>query len=164
MPRALIAHARLLAVWSALVALGAVATIDAAAAAGGCDDPLPLDPAIVTRQMGFRSFDGPRQVGPMCALTWKDKSGASVSVLVYGPKALASLASEARSAKDLATKYAGESPKGAEPIRGVKNGFTVFDPKTRNRRILVEHGGKPYLVNVTAEAIPLDKLAAALVP
>ena len=164
MPGALLARAWLFAVRSALVPLGAVATIDAAAAAGGCDEPLPLDPAIVTKQMGFRSFDGPRQAGPMCALTWTDKSGASVSVLVYGPKALASLAGEAKSAKDLAKKYAAESPKGAEPIGGVKNGFTVFDPKTRNRRILVEHRGRPYLINVTGEAIPLDKIAAALVP
>ncbi len=163
MPRTLPARALRVAVRSALVPLVVLATIGAAAARD-CDDPLPLDPAIVTQRMGFRSFEGPSQAGPMCALTWKDRSGASVSVLVYGPKALASLGGEARSAKDLAKKYAPESPRGAEPIPRVKNGFTVFDPKTRNRRILVEHGGKPYLINVTAEAIPLDKLAAALVP
>lgn len=161
MPGAL-SPAWLMAFRCALVALGAVAAIDGAAAAESCDDPLPLDPAVVTSRMGFRSFDGPRQAGPVCALTWTDKSGASVSVLVYGPKALASLVGGAKSAKDLAKKYAPESPKGAEPIAGVKNGFTVFDPKTRNRRVLVEHGGRPYLINVTGEKIPLDALAAAV--
>lgn len=151
---------------SALV--GALASIAAlapsAAQARDCDEPLPLDPAKVTQQMGFRSFDGTSQAGPMCALRWKDGKGASVSLLVYGPKALAAIAGEARTTKDVAQKYAGESPKGAEPIAGVKNGFTVFDPKTRNRRVIVEHGGKPYLINVTGESIPLEKLAAALVP
>jgi hypothetical protein len=164
MARAPLARALLFAASSALVPVSIVATPGGAAATESCDDPLPLDPAVVTQQMGFRSYDGPMQMGPMCMLSWKDRSGASVSLLVYGPKALASLAGDARSAKDLAKKYAGESPRGAEPISGVKNGFTVFDPKTRNRRVLVEHGGKPYLINVTAEKIPLDKLAPALVP
>ncbi len=149
---------------SGLVSLGLLAATAAAASPRGCNEPLPLDPAIVTQQMHFRSFDGATQAGPMCSVSWKDEGGHSVSVLVYGPKALASLVGNAKSAKELAKHYAGESPKGAEPIPGVKNGFTVFDPKTRNRRVLVEHGGKPYLINVTGEAIPLDKLTPSLLP
>lgn len=136
----------------------------AAAPPGGCDDPLPLDPAIVTKQMSFKSFERAMQAGPVCAVSWKDQGGRSVSVLVYGPKALSSMAGDAKSAKDLAKKYAGESPKGAEPIPGVRNGFTVFDPQTRNRRVIVEHGKKPYLINVTGEVIPLDKLKPSLLP
>lgn len=38
---------------------------------GQCDDPLPIDPAIVTQEMKLKAFAGADQMGPVCHLRWE---------------------------------------------------------------------------------------------
>ena len=141
-----------------------LATLIAAAsppqAAVDCDDPLPLDPDAVTREMKLETFGGARQVGPVCHLSWQ--GAASPSLLIYGPTAMVEMGREFESTKQAAEQYAGESPRGVEPLPGVANGYMVYDPETPNRRIFVEYQGRIYTI-VSQEQIPLEVLAKAII-
>src|SRR5262249_5888102 len=88
---------------------------------GSCDDPLPLDPARVTKDMKLSAFRGTQELGPACHLSWE--GGSSPGLLIYGPSALADLGRKFTSAKQAADQYAAESPKGVEPVPGVANGY-----------------------------------------
>ncbi|HET6947547.1 MAG TPA: hypothetical protein VFJ45_07025 [bacterium] len=44
----------------------------------------------------------------------------------------------------------------------MKDVYTVFDPKTANRRVFVPYRGKVYMLNITAEKFPLAVLVKAL--
>jgi hypothetical protein len=124
-----------------------------------CDDPLPIDPAVVTREMKLQAFDGGDQAGPACHLGWK--GGSEPTLMIYGPTALADLGREFASPKQAADQYAGESPKGVEPLPGVLNGYMVFDPKTPNRRVFVAQRKKVYMI-VSQDHVPLAVLAKAV--
>jgi len=125
-----------------------------------CDDPLPIDPAVVTKEMKLKAFRGTQELGPACHLSWE--GGSSPGLLIYGPSALADLGRKFTSAKQAADQYAAESPKGVEPILGVANGYMVFDPKVPNRRLFVEYKHKVYMI-VSQDEIPLATLAKALI-
>lgn len=125
-----------------------------------CDDPLPIDPAVVTKEMNLKAFRGADQMGPACHLRWE--GGAHPALMIYGPTAMADLRRKFTSAKQAADQYAGESPKGVEPVPGVPNGYMVFDPKTPNRRLFVEHQKKVYMI-VSQDRIPLGVLAKAVI-
>lgn len=112
--------------------------------------------------MGWQSYSGAQQFGPVCSAQWRTKSGESVSLLIYGPTSLQSLGVKGSSPKDAADRYRGESPKGVESVPGVKDVYTVFDPKTANRRVFVPYRGKVYMLNITAEKFPLAVLVKAL--
>jgi hypothetical protein len=127
---------------------------------GQCDDPLPIDPAIVTQEMKLKAFGGPDQMGPVCHLRWE--GGSSPSLMIYGPTPIADLGRTFSSTKQAADQYAGESPKGVEPLPGVKGAYMVFDPKTPNRRVFVEYKGKVYMI-VSQDQVPLAVLAKAVV-
>lgn len=129
-------------------------------APGQCDDPLPIEPAVVTREMNLKSFAGASQMGPVCHLSWE--GGSSPTLMIYGPTPMAELGKTFRSTKQAADEYAGESPKGAEPLPGVKGGYMVFDPATPNRRAFLEYGGKVYMI-VSQDQVPLTVLAKAIV-
>jgi hypothetical protein len=129
-----------------------------AAAQAKCDDPLPIDPAIVTREMKLNSFDGSDQTGPVCYLRWK--GGSSPTLMIYGPTPMAELGRTFGSPKEAADQYAGESPKGVEPLPGAK-AYMVFDPKTPNRRVFVKHLGKVYMI-VSQDQVPAAVLAQAI--
>jgi hypothetical protein len=129
-------------------------------APGQCDDPLPIDPAVVTRKLNLKSFGGASQMGPVCHLTWE--GGASPTLMIYGPTPMAELGKTFSSTKQAADEYAGESPKGVEPVPGVKGAYMVFDPATPNRRVFVEHGGKVYMI-VSQDRVPVAVLAKAIV-
>ncbi len=109
--------------------------------AGDCDDPLPIDPAVVTTEMSLKAFGGADQLGPACHLR---------------------LGRKFTSAKQAADQYGGESPKGVEPVPGVPNGYMVFDPKTPNRRLFVEYKKKVYMI-VSQDQVPLAILAKAVI-
>jgi hypothetical protein len=134
--------------------------ISPAAARGQCDDPLPLDAAVVTREMKLKAFGGADQVGPVCHLRWE--GGSSPTLMIYGPTPMADLGRTFSSTKQAADQYAGESPKGVEPLPGVKGAYMVFDPKTPNRRVFVEYKGKVYMI-VSQDRVPLAVLAKAVV-
>jgi hypothetical protein len=142
-----------------LTALLAVAALPPAAAAA-CADPLPLDPAVVTREMGLKAFGGANQAGPVCHLSWQAKSGPGPSLLVYGPSWLEKMGQKSASAKQAAERYRAESPKGVEPVPGLQSAYMVFDPKTPNRRVFVERSGKVYMI-ISSDAVPLAVLAKA---
>lgn len=146
-------------------AAGWLATVVVAAplAASGaqCADPLPIDPAVVTRELGLKAFGGANQAGPICSLSWEAKSGAGPSLLVYGPTWLDKLGQKFSSTKQAAERYRGESPKGVEPVPGLANAYMVFDPKTPNRRVFVEFKGKVYMI-VSNDTVPLPALARAV--
>lgn len=127
---------------------------------GQCDDPLPIDPAVVTGELNLKSFSGARQMGPVCHLSWEGGSGPTL--MIYGPTPMAELGKTFSSTKQAADEYAGESPKGVEPVPGVKGGYMVFDPATPNRRVFVEHGGKVYMI-VSQDRVPVAVLAKAIV-
>jgi hypothetical protein len=129
------------------------------AARAACKDPLPIDPDVVTKEMKLKAFSGADQMGPVCNMRWD--GGSSPSVMVYGPTALAGMGQKFTSAKQAADQYRGESPKGVEPVPGVPGAFMVFDPKTPNRRIFVEHQKKVYML-VSQDQIPLSVLAQAV--
>lgn len=128
-------------------------------AAAECDDPLPLDPAVITKEMKLKAFSGATQMGPVCHLSWE--GGKGVSLMIYGPTAMADLGRTFSSAKQAADQYRGESPKGVEPVPGVTNGYMVFDPKTPNRRVFVESEKKVYMI-VSQDQVPLEVLAKAI--
>ncbi len=130
------------------------------AALGQCDDPLPIDPAVVTQEMKLKAFGKPDQAGPACHLNWE--GGSSPSLMIYGPTPMADLGRTFSSTKQAADEYAGESPKGAEPFPGVKGAYMVFDPKTPNRRVFVKYRGKVYMI-VSQDQVPLAVLAKAVV-
>jgi len=127
---------------------------------GQCDDPLPIDPAVVTREMKLKALGGADQMGPVCHLSWE--GGSSPSLMIYGPTAMADLGRTFSSTKQAADEYAGESPKGVEPLPGVKGAYMVFDPKTPNRRVFVEYKRKVYMI-VSQDQVPLAVLAKAVV-
>jgi hypothetical protein len=129
-------------------------------ALGQCDDPLPIDPAVVTREMKLKAFGGADQAGPVCHLRWE--GGSSPTLMVYGPTPMADLGRTFSSTKQAADEYAGESPKGVEPLPGVKGAYMVFDPNTPNRRVFVEYKGKVYMI-VSQDRVPLAVLAKAVV-
>jgi hypothetical protein len=52
-----------------------------------CDDPLPIDPGVVTREMKLTGFRGTRALGPACRLSWE--GGTQPGLLIYGPSSLA---------------------------------------------------------------------------
>jgi hypothetical protein len=52
------------------------------------------------------------------------------SLMIYGPTPMAELGRTSSSKKQAADEYAGESPKGVEPVPGVRGAYMVFDPKT----------------------------------
>jgi hypothetical protein len=127
---------------------------------GQCDDPLPIDPAVVTQEMKLKAFGKPDQAGPACHLRWD--GGSSPGLMIYGPTPMADLGRTFSSTKQAAGEYAGESPKGVEPLPGVKGAYMVFDPKTPNRRVFVEYRGKVYMI-VSQDQVPLAVLAKAIV-
>ena len=128
-------------------------------AQGECDDPLPIDPAVVTREMKLKGFGGADQTGPVCYLRWE--GGSSPTLMIYGPTPMAELGRTFGSPKEAADQYAGESPKGVEPLPGATKGYMVFDPKTPNRRVFVEHSGKVYMI-VSQDQVPPAVLAQAI--
>jgi hypothetical protein len=134
--------------------------VSLAPALGQCDDPLPIDPAVVTQEMKLKDFGGADQMGPVCHLRWE--GGSSPTLMIYGPTPMADLGRTFSSAKQMADQYAGESPKGVESLPGVKGAYTVFDPTTPNRRVFVEHKGKVYMI-VSQDRVPLAVLAKAVV-
>jgi hypothetical protein len=75
---------------------------------------------------------------------------------------IADLGQTFSSTKQAADQYAGESPKGVEPLTGVKGAYMVFDPKTPNRRVFVEYKGKVYMI-VSQDRVPLPVLAKAVI-
>jgi hypothetical protein len=125
-----------------------------------CDDPLPIDPAVVTQEMKLKTFGGADQMGPACHLRWE--GGSSPTLMIYGPTPMADLGRTFSSAKQAADQYAGESPKGVEPLPGVKGAYMVFDPTTPNRRVFVEYKGKVYMM-VSQDQVPLAVLAKAVI-
>lgn len=130
-----------------------------APALGQCDDPLPINPAIITQEMKLKAFGGADQMGPVCHLKWE--GGSSPTLMIYGPTPMADLGRTFSSTKQAADQYAGESPKGVEPLSGVKGGYMVFDPKTPNRRVFVEYKGKVYMI-VSQDRVPLAVLTKAV--
>jgi hypothetical protein len=141
-----------------LIASGLAAT--PAPGPGQCDDPLPIDPAIVTQEMKLKIFGGADQMGPVCHLRWE--GGSSPTLMIYGPTPIAELGRTFGSTKQAADQYAGESPKGVEPLPGVKGAYMVFDPKIPNRRVFVEYKGKVYMI-VSQDQVPLPVLAKAAI-
>jgi len=142
-----------------LLFAGGLATVPAPAM-GQCDDPLPIDPAIVTAEMKLESYAGADQMGPACHLRWEGGSGPTL--MLYGPTPMAELGRTFTSAKQAADQYAGESPKGVEPLPGVAGGYMVFDPSTPNRRVFVTFQKKVYMI-VSQDAVPVAVLAKAVI-
>jgi hypothetical protein len=134
--------------------------VSPAPAPGQCDDPLPIDPAVVTQEMKLKNFGGADQAGPVCRLRWE--GGTTPTLMIYGPTPMADLGQTFSSTKQAADQYAGESPKGVEPLPGVKGAYMVFDPTTPNRRVFVEYKGKVYMI-VSQDRVPLAVLAKAVV-
>jgi hypothetical protein len=145
-------------VFALLIASGLAVT--PALGLGQCDDPLPIDPAVVTREMKLKAFGGADQMGPACHLSWE--GGSSPTLMIYGPTAIADLGQTFSSTKQAADQYAGESPQGVEPLPGVKGAYMVFDPNTPNRRVFVEYKGKVYMI-VSQDRVQLAVLAKAVI-
>ena len=146
-----------LKLWGA--SLAALLTFPSAGSAVECKDPLPVNPDVVTKAMKLKAFSGSNQVGPVCHLSWE--GGASPSLLIYGPSAMAGMGRTFTSAKQAADQYAGESPRGVEPLPGVPHGFMVFDPETLNRRLFVEYRKRTYMI-ASQDQIPVAVLAAVV--
>ena len=151
------------------LAHAAAVLLVAAAALGGpslasaaCSDPLPIDPAVVTKALGLKAFNGASQTGPVCHVRWDANSGSGPSLLVYGPTWLERMGQKFSSPKQAAERYSGESPKGVEALPGVANGYMVYDPKTPNRRVFVEYDKKVYMI-VSGDSVPLATLAKAVI-
>jgi hypothetical protein len=142
-----------------LVGVAALGAPQAASAA--CVEPLPIDPAVVTKELGLKGFTGASQAGPVCHLRWEAKTGAGLSLLLYVPSWLEKLGQKFSSTKQAAERYRAESPKGVEPVPGLTNAYMVFDPKTPNRRVFVEHNKKVYMI-VSGDTVPLATLAKAV--
>ena len=144
---------------SALLALLMASKLAAAPTLGQCDDPLPIDPGIITGEMKLKAFSGADQAGPACHLSWE--GGSSPTLMVYGPTPMADLGRTFSSTKQAADEYAGESPKGVEPLPGVKGAYMVFDPRTPNRRVFLTFKGKVYMI-VSQDRVPLAVLAKSV--
>jgi hypothetical protein len=127
---------------------------------GQCDDPLPIDPAVVTQEMKLKEFTGAGQAGPACHLAWE--GGSNPTLMIYGPTALAELGRTFTSPKQAAEQYAAESPKSVEPLPGVPGGYMVFDPRTPNRRVFVAYRKKVYMI-VSQDRVPLAVLGKAVI-
>lgn len=132
-----------------------------AAGARQCEDPLPVKPEVVTKEMGLKAFTGANQLGPVCGLNWEARSGQGPTLLIYGPKSMAKLGQKFSSTKEAADRYRGESPKGVEPVPGLANAYMVSDPKTPNRRIFIEYKKKVYMI-VSGEKIPLATIVKSV--
>jgi hypothetical protein len=143
-----------------VLALLVASRLATATAPGQCADPLPIDPAIVTREMKLKGFGGADPAGPACHLSWQ--GGSSPTLMIYGPTPMAELGRTFSSTKEAADQYAGESPKGVEPLPGVKGAYMVFDPATPNRRVFLEYRGKVYMI-VSQDRVPVAVLAKAIV-
>jgi hypothetical protein len=52
------------ALLTAIILLGVVDIW--AAGAGQCEDPLPVNPEVITKEMGLKAFTGANQYGPVC--------------------------------------------------------------------------------------------------
>jgi hypothetical protein len=141
-----------------LVFVFVLLALAAVPAAAQCRDPLPIDPDVVTKQLKLKGF-GASQAGPVCQLRWQ--GGSAPSMTIFGPTAMTVMGRKFTSAKEAAAQYRGESPKGVEPLPGVPNGYMVFDPKTPNRRLFVEHQKRVYMI-VTQDPIAVDVLARAV--
>jgi len=128
--------------------------------AGPCDDPLPIDPQVVTKEMNLKAFRGAKPVGPACYLSWEGDSHPGI--IIYGPAGLADVGRKFTSPKQAADQYAWEAPKGVEPVPGVTNGYMVFDPKIPNRRVFVEYKHQVYMI-VSQDKVPLGILAKAVI-
>lgn len=111
--------------------------------------------------MKLASFAGADQMGPVCQVRWE--GGSSPSLLIYCPQGMAGPGKSVSSPKQAADQYAGQSPKGGEPVPGLEVSYMVFDPKTPNRRVFAQHQGKVSLI-VSQDQVPLAALAKAIVP
>jgi hypothetical protein len=132
------------------------------AAAGQCEDPLPVNPEVITKEMGLKAFTGADQFGPVCGLDWEARSGQGPALMIYGPKSMAKLGQKFSSTtKEAADQYGVESPKGVERVPGLANAYMVFDPKTPNRRIFIEYKKKVYMI-VSGEKIPLATIVKSV--
>jgi len=109
--------------------------------------------------MKLKAFSGADQAGPACHLSWE--GGSSPTLMVYGPTPMADLGRTFSSTKQAADEYAGESPKGVEPLPGVKGAYMVFDPRTPNRRVFLTFKGKVYMI-VSQDRVPLAVLAKSV--
>jgi|SRR5215208_5837607 len=125
---------------------------------GQCEDPLPIDPAVVTQEMKLKGFGKADQIGPACHLSWE--GGSSPSLMIYGPTPMADLGHSFSSTREAADEYAGESPKGVESLPGVKGAYMVFDPTTPNR-VFVMFRGKVYMI-VSQDRVPLPVLSKSV--
>ena len=85
-----------------------------------CSDPLPLEPAVVTREMKLTGFSGSDQTGPVCYLRWE--GGTSPGLMIYGPTPMAEFGRTFGSTKEAADQYAGESPPGWNRCPGSREG------------------------------------------
>jgi hypothetical protein len=81
--------------------------------------------------------------------------------MIYGPTPMAEFGRTFSSSRQAADQYAGESPKGVEPVPGVKGAYMVFDPSTPNRRVFLEYRRAVYMI-VSQDRVPLDVLAKAI--
>jgi hypothetical protein len=152
---------RILVHAAAAVLAGAAALGATRVASAACADPLPIDPAVITKEMGLKAFSGATQAGPVCNLRWEAKSGSGPSLLLYGPSWLEKMGQKFTSTKQAAERYRAESPKGVEPVPGLKNAYMVFDPKTPNRRVFIEYNRKVYMI-VSGDTVALASLAKAV--
>ena len=141
-----------------LLIAGSVA-IAAPAGTTECDDPLPIDTRVVTREMGLESFVAAHQVGSVCYIWWD--GGSSPILEIFGPTWGAELDHNFSSTRDAAAHYAAESPQGAEPLPDAAGAYMVFNPETRTRRVFLEYGGQVYMI-VSPEQVPVAVLAKAI--
>ncbi len=91
----------------------------------------------------------------------RGEGGSGPTLMICGPTELADLGRTFTSPKQGADQYAGESPKGVEPLPGVADGYMVFDPGTPNRRAFVAYHKKGYMI-VSQDRVPLDVLVMAV--
>ena len=134
----------------------AIAPADAGTA---CDDPLPIDTRVVTREMALESFVAAHQVGDVCYVWWD--GGSSPILAILGPTSAAELGHSFSSAHRAAAEFAAESPTGAGPLPGAAGAYMVFDPTTLTRRVFVEYEGKVYMI-VSRDQVPMAVLAKAI--
>ena len=45
-----------------------------------CDDPLPIDPQVVTKEVNLKAFRGAKPVGPACYLSWEGDSHPGIII------------------------------------------------------------------------------------
>jgi hypothetical protein len=124
-----------------------------------CDDPVPIDTRVVTREMALESFVAAHQAGSVCYVWWD--GGSSPILQIFGPTWAAESGYIFSSTKQAAAQYAAEAPNGAEPLPGASGAYMVFDPASRTRRVFVEYGSKVYMI-VSRDQVPVAVLAQAI--